>query len=172
MKPVNKYDRLLDAIFRDEKLMAFENALLDRCFQELKQRRRIRFRFYTLGAVAAILLMVLLIHLGSKVYHPELSDVYNVRPSYIVSTTPLSGNERVRTSHEALTGLVVHTQPEPSMMYSGKTCEVVRLSNAEMLDLFHGIPCGILRMRNRTSKLIFFRPEDEKRFMARGIEGG
>ena len=166
----NSHRELIDDVLVDAELAAFKEDLLGQCLGQLKRRRCRRTILHVFAAAAAIILLVLILPRDTAPPMP----VDGVGTSdYIVNTVPLSDQqiargvascETVRTQTNAY--VVQKTTTAPSLKVQGRH-EVAQMDDAEMLELFAGTSCGIIRPQGGQSRLVFFDAEDAQRFFGR-----
>ena len=163
----NPYRELLDDVLLDAELVDLREKVLSQCLGQLKYRRYRRYVLHAIAAVAAVLLLVLI--LPRDTIPPKPVDGFDT-PDYVVNTIPLSEQQivctkvscdTVRTQGNA--DLICSTTSEPDIRVQNHY-QVARLDDAEMLKLFEGVSCGIIRPQGEQSRLIFFDPEDNQRF--------
>jgi hypothetical protein len=169
MKPDKQHTQLLDDILLDEALTDFKGKLLDQCQGELKRRRVRRYCLYAVTPVAAILLIVLILRFDIPTPPAEPVNRHNT-PTYIVRTTPLLEQQIVRTAKSCETvrtqnaPLVVCSTTSDSELIVQEHYELTQVSDSEMLKLFEGVSCGIIRPQGGQSRFVFFNLEDTQRF--------
>ena len=169
MKPDKQHTQLLNDILVDEDLTDFKGKLLDQCQGELKARQLRRYSLYAVSSIAAILLIVLILRFdipappAGPVDHPNT-------PAYIVRSAPMPEQQIVRTAwscetvHTQNNALVVCSTTSASELIVKKRYALTRVNDSEMLKLFEGVSCGIIRPQGGQSRLVFFNPEDSRRF--------
>jgi len=167
MKPNNYHEQLLDDVLLDEELNDLKQGVLSQCLGQLRYRRHRDYSIYTIAAVAAILLMVLI--LRRDAVPPRPVDGFNT-PDYVVRTVPLSEHQIVRTAVSCETirtrdnaCLIQNTSIASDLKVQGRQ-KVAQLDDSEMLKLFEGVSCGIIRPQGGQSRLVFFDPEDSQRY--------
>jgi hypothetical protein len=169
MKPDKQRKQLLNDVLLDEDVTDFKGKVLDQCLGELKRRRNRRYCLYAVAPVAAILLIVLILRFDTQTPTTKPVDRHNT-PAYIVRTTPLSDQQIV---HASVSCETVHTQNDPlvvcittsdSKLIVQKHYELTRVNDSEMLKLFEGVSCGIIRPQGSQSRFVFFNPADTRRF--------
>jgi hypothetical protein len=169
MKPDKQRGQLLDDILLDEELTGFKEELLNQCLGELKRRRKRQYYLYTVVAVAAVLLIVSILRFDTHTAPTGPADRLDA-PSYVVRTTALTEQQIART---AVSCEIVHTQNDSCVVYNTAIepglmvqthYELTRLNDSEMLKLFDGVSCGIIRPQGAQSRFVFFNPKDTQRF--------
>ena len=126
-------EKLLDDVLLDDQTVLFREELRTRC---LKKLSRPRWPWIAVPAAAAFLLILLRL-----LYWPSPTA-----PDYLVSTVPLSADQRVTTPSSLAPFRVERSFP------------VERIDDEQLLALFSPAPCGLVG-----DKLIFFDPEDRER---------
>ena len=177
-----KLREMLDFVLRDEKLAALEGEIRRACLAELavKRSRSRRARWLIPAAAALLFVLLRMILWMDDGLRPTVGPGPRKgegEPAYLVSTRPLLPGLRVTTSgrdvraHRVRTGPIevarVATRRLPGVVVAGTADPVARLTDEEMLDLFPGVPLGLLAAGDSREKLVFLNPEDEERFVAR-----
>ena len=168
MKHSNQYRQLLDEIYLDEELMVLQEEVLNQCLRELRCKRHRHYCRYVFTGIAALLLTAIFLRfdIQDSPRHMEPLDDY----VDIIRTSQLPEQRIVRTAKACETVFstshkdIVCCTVNESKVAIQNDYKVARLGDKELLNTFAGIPCGIIRPRGGGSKLVFFNPEDARRF--------
>ena len=144
-------DKLLDDVLRDDTLDALRESVLKQSRRELARKRWTRLKWWALPAAAAVIFLLFKLLV---VRDEPVSPVYEETRSYLVTTVRLTEDQVIRT--RSLEGIEVSTKDYPP---------AIRITDEEMLALFEGVPCGLMRIGEQRTTLVFPRPEDEERFI-------
>jgi len=167
---LDQHRQLLDDVLLDEELIDFKGKVLNQCLGELRRRQVRRYCLYAVTSVAAILLSALILRFDAQTSPIGPADRRDTS-TYIVRTTGLPEQQIVRTvmSCEAVrtqnNHLVVCNTASVSDLIVRKQHKVAWLDDSEMLRLFEGVACGIIRPQGGQSRLVFFDPKDTQRFL-------
>lgn len=168
MKPNYHHEQLLNDVLLDEKLADLKAKVLGQCLGELKRRHNRSYGVCIVTAAAAILFLALVLRRDAA--PPKPVDRPST-PDYVVQTVPLSARQIVRTAVSCETvrtqtnACAVQNTSIASDLKVQERYKVARLNDTEMLQFFDGASCGIIRPQGGRSRLVFFNPEDAKRYL-------
>jgi len=166
MRPVNELESLLDDVLREGEPDAFRKNLAERCFQELA-RKRIPWALLALPAAAVLLFAFLIVfgrpndHMARKI--PTIPGAE--APAWIVHTKPMMLDRIVTSGEKAPVNTVRTRKIHGFTVRSGNGSCVQIVTDREVLDMFHGISCGVVQNWEGEKNLVFLRPQDEERFL-------
>jgi hypothetical protein len=161
-----EWESLLHDVLHEGDLDAFRRDLGARCRKALDRKRTPR-HLWILPAAAAVLLGLLLA-LPDAPDEPPLAPrppAPTSEPAYFVHTVPHPHGLLVSTVNTPSVETVRSMPVESVTVRTRSEADVGRVTSAEFLDLFEGIPCGLVRDLDGRLNLVFLRPWDRERFM-------
>ena len=170
-RPPNN-NSLLDEIFEDDDVQAYKEALLNNCLQRLRPQRRYRVRICTVVGAAAVLLVGVLCFTQAPLTPSHPSDT---TPAYLIKAgTGIDPAFYLKSDPSVLDGKLIRSRPElaykvtpqplAASLFITEPMPIHHISDSELLALFPGTSCGLIRPEDGPAQFVFFDPDAEKQY--------